>query len=144
MSLYLFDTDLLTLFCDGHRTVCERAAQHSLDELATSIVTIEEQLTGWYTLLRQAKSDRQLVTAYDGMTYSICGSSGILGECKNLTVLIRGLRFIPEGCQNSSMICGKHSLVSGIPPGCDPHSAPFRWSPLRCDHRLLSDIPSRM
>ena len=71
MSLYLFDTDLLTLFCDGHRTVCERAAQHSLDELATSIVTIEEQLTGWYTLLRQAKSDRQLVTAYDGMTYSI-------------------------------------------------------------------------
>ena len=97
------------------------------------------------------------------------GSSGVLGECKNLTVLIRGLRLIPEGyqkiaggrsgaettgkletkrcipqgCQNSSMmICGKHSLVAGIPPGCDPHSAPFRWSPLRCDHRLLSFIPS--
>ena len=76
MSLYLFDTDLLTLFCDGHPTVCDRAAQHALDELATSVVTIEEQLTGWYTLLRQAKSDRQLVTAYDGMTYSICNRSG--------------------------------------------------------------------
>ena len=25
-----------------------------------------------------------------------CGSSGVFWECKNLTVLIRGLRFIPE------------------------------------------------
>lgn len=71
MSLYLFDTDLLTLFADGHTTVCERASQHSPDELATSIITVEEQLTGWYTLLRQAKTDQQLVTAYAGMAYSI-------------------------------------------------------------------------
>ncbi len=71
MSLYLFDTDLLTLFADRHATVCKRASEHSQDELATSVITIEEQLTGWYTLLRQAKTDRQLVAAYEGMTYSI-------------------------------------------------------------------------
>lgn len=71
MSLYLFDTDLLTLFADHHTAVCKRASEHSPDELATSVITIEEQLTGWYTLLRQAKTDQQLVAAYEGMTYSI-------------------------------------------------------------------------
>ena len=47
----------------------------------------------------------------------IFGSSGILGECKNLTVLIRGLRFIPEGCQNSSMICGTIPVVCAATTG---------------------------
>ena len=71
MSLYLFDTDLLTLFANRHTIVCKRASEHSSEELATSVITIEEQLTGWYTLLRQAKTDQQLVAAYEGMTYSI-------------------------------------------------------------------------
>ena len=95
------------------------------------------------------------------------GSSGIFGECKNPTVFNRDLRLIPKGCQtvagggaaetpgkigamqciskrcqNTSIRCGKYFIASGIPLGCDSHSAPFRWSPLRCDHRLLSDIPS--
>lgn len=38
MSLYVFDTDLLTLFREGHPVVCARAAAHSADELATSAV----------------------------------------------------------------------------------------------------------
>ena len=71
MSVYLFDTDLLTLFVDGHATVCDRAAQHNRDDLATSVITVEEQLTGWYTLLRQAKTDQQLIRAYDGMANTI-------------------------------------------------------------------------
>ena len=98
------------------------------------------------------------------------GSSRILGECKNRTVWIRGLRFIPEGCQkiaggrsaaetpgkfetkrcipqgcqNPSIRHGKQIIASGIPPGCDLPFALIRWSALRCDHRLLSAIPSGM
>ncbi|HLQ43804.1 MAG TPA: type II toxin-antitoxin system VapC family toxin [Planctomycetaceae bacterium] len=71
MSLYLFDTDLLTLFREGHPVVCARAAVHSADELATSIVTVEEQLTGWYTLLRQAKNDQRLTAAYERLTGTV-------------------------------------------------------------------------
>ena len=71
MSLYLFDTDLLTLFREGHHMVCARAAAHTADELATSIVTVEEQLTGWYTLLRQAKDDQRLTTAYERLTRTV-------------------------------------------------------------------------
>lgn len=71
MNLYLFDTDMLTLFSEGHPRVCERASSHPAESLITSIVTVEEQLSGWYTVLRQAKNDQQLVSAYEGMTYSI-------------------------------------------------------------------------
>lgn len=71
MSLYLFDTDLLTLYSIGHPRVCERASAHRPEELVTSVLTVEELLTGWYTVLRQAKDDQQLASAYDGMTYSI-------------------------------------------------------------------------
>ena len=71
MSWYLFDTDMLTLYSEGHPTVCQRAASHPAQSLATSIITVEEQLTGWYSVLRQAKDDQRLVAAYEGMTYSI-------------------------------------------------------------------------
>jgi len=71
MSLYLFDTDMLTLYSDGHPRVCEHVATHPGKSLATSIITVEEQLSGWYTVLRQSKNDQQLVSAYEGMTYSI-------------------------------------------------------------------------
>lgn len=71
MSLYLFDTDMLTLYSEGHPRVCEHAATHRAESLATSIITVEEQLSGWYTVLRQAKDDQLLVAAYEGMTYSI-------------------------------------------------------------------------
>ena len=46
MNLYLFDTDMLTLFSEGHPRVCERASSHPAESLITSIVTVEEQLSG--------------------------------------------------------------------------------------------------
>ena len=107
-------------------------------------------------------------TARDSAGNRHLGSSGILGEDRDLTVSMRDLRFIPkgcqtvaggrsaaetpgkigtmpcipQGCQNASIHCGHHSIATGIPSGCDCHSAPFRWSPRCCDHRLLSAIPS--
>lgn len=71
MSLYLFDTDMLSLYADGHPRVCQRVAMQPARSLVTSIITVEEQLTGWYTVMRQAKNDQQIVLDYGGMTYSM-------------------------------------------------------------------------
>lgn len=71
MRLYLLDTDILTLFRSKHPRVCERVAAHHRTDLATSIITVEEQLTGWYTLLRQAKRDDQLVAAYQRLARTV-------------------------------------------------------------------------
>lgn len=59
MSLYVLDTDILTLFRHGHASVCQNVAAHAPTELALTILTVEEQLTGWYGLLRKVKQPAQ-------------------------------------------------------------------------------------
>jgi tRNA(fMet)-specific endonuclease VapC len=39
-------------------------ALHAADQLAISVITVEEQLTGWYTALRQAKDDARREKVY--------------------------------------------------------------------------------
>jgi tRNA(fMet)-specific endonuclease VapC len=62
MSCDVLDTDTLTLLLTAHASVVAHATE-SLD-LAITIVTVEEILTGWYTQLRRARSEDQLVRAY--------------------------------------------------------------------------------
>jgi tRNA(fMet)-specific endonuclease VapC len=64
MSLFVLDTDTVTLFQWNHTTVMARVAQHSSGEIAISVVTVEEQLSGWYTQLRKAKRPEKLAWAY--------------------------------------------------------------------------------
>ena|SRR5437899_12010141 len=64
MSLFVLDTDILTLFEMGHPAVNARVAEHASDEVAVSVVTVEEQLSGWYTQLRKAKGPEKLAWAY--------------------------------------------------------------------------------
>lgn len=64
MSLYLLDTDTLQLFLDGHPKVVARALDVAPGNRAISVVTVEEQLSGWYTQLRQAKQPERLAWAY--------------------------------------------------------------------------------
>lgn len=71
MSLYVLDTDTLTLWLRGHTHVCERIAEHNSTELCVSIVTIEEMLRGWYTQIRRAKTDEQLERAYFALQQAV-------------------------------------------------------------------------
>jgi tRNA(fMet)-specific endonuclease VapC len=68
MKLYVLDTDILTLFQSGHPAVVHHVRSCPADELAVSIISVEEQLTGWYTKLRRAKKRDQLARAYQGLT----------------------------------------------------------------------------
>jgi tRNA(fMet)-specific endonuclease VapC len=64
MSLYVLDTDTLQLFQDGHPQVVTRVRATAPGERAISVVTVEEQLSGWYAQLRQAKIPERLAWAY--------------------------------------------------------------------------------
>src|SRR5438128_1427825 len=55
MSLFVLDTDTLTLLQRRLPIVCERAAAHA-SETAITVLTVEEQLSGWYALLRKARN----------------------------------------------------------------------------------------
>jgi tRNA(fMet)-specific endonuclease VapC len=71
MSLYVFDTDILSLFQKGHAAVIQHARIHSPDDLAITVLTVEEQLSGWYTRLRKAKDTTALARAYQELANSV-------------------------------------------------------------------------
>lgn len=71
MSLYVLDTDCLTLLLHGHAKICKTVAAHDPAELATTIVTVEETLTGWYSQIRRAKTDDQLIRAYAALQQAV-------------------------------------------------------------------------
>jgi tRNA(fMet)-specific endonuclease VapC len=64
MNLFVLDTDMLTLLEVGHPAVCKKVSSIPTEELAVTVVTVEEKLTGWYTLIRRAKKPEQFIHAY--------------------------------------------------------------------------------
>jgi tRNA(fMet)-specific endonuclease VapC len=47
MSLYVLDTDILSMLQDGNATVTQRVSQHSPDEIKITVISVEEQISGW-------------------------------------------------------------------------------------------------
>jgi tRNA(fMet)-specific endonuclease VapC len=77
MSLYVLDTDIFTLYRHGHEAVMRHALTHTPEELAITAITVEEQLSGWYTLLRRAKTSADLTRIYDRLVETVMFLSSI-------------------------------------------------------------------
>jgi tRNA(fMet)-specific endonuclease VapC len=60
MNRLVLDTDVLTLFQRGDDAVTKNVQAHAFAELAITIISIEEQLGGWYAELRRLKKCDQL------------------------------------------------------------------------------------
>ena len=71
MTLWILDTDTLSLFLHGESKVCQRVGRVAPDELAVAIITVEEVLTGWYAEIRRARRDDQLVRAYAALQEAV-------------------------------------------------------------------------
>jgi len=71
MTLYVLDTDMLTLLEEGHPAVGQRFLQQGPQDLAITVLTVEEQLSGWYTQVRKAKRPEKLAWAYRRLTDTI-------------------------------------------------------------------------
>jgi tRNA(fMet)-specific endonuclease VapC len=64
VTLYVLDTDTVQLYQDENPKVVSRVLAVAPTERAISVVTVEEQLSGWYTQLRQTKRPERLAWAY--------------------------------------------------------------------------------
>lgn len=71
MTLYVLDTDILTLYQSGHSAVVHNVQSCPAEQLAVSVISVEEQLTGWYTKLRRAKTREQLARAYQQLARAV-------------------------------------------------------------------------
>jgi tRNA(fMet)-specific endonuclease VapC len=67
MSLYVLDTDHTTLLGFGHPKVVAHLQAVSVEELATTIITVEEHLRAWFTQVRKARDAVRLTRAYQGL-----------------------------------------------------------------------------
>jgi tRNA(fMet)-specific endonuclease VapC len=65
------DTDMLTLYEEGHPKVIGRVAAHSPEDLATTIITVEEQLSSWFTMLRRASNRQASAQTYRRLTETV-------------------------------------------------------------------------
>ena len=87
MNLYVLDTDILTLLQAGHSVVLQNISAQLPQNIAITVLSVEEQISGWYTMLRQAKQKPQLARAYRQLAASVRSLS-------TLTILDYDLRSI--------------------------------------------------
>src|SRR4051794_10785370 len=78
MSLYLLDTDHISLYQMGHPRVPQQILGHIHDQLAVTVIMVEEQLSGWQRALRQARDDSRRAEVYRRMALAIENLSGWL------------------------------------------------------------------
>jgi tRNA(fMet)-specific endonuclease VapC len=71
MSLYVLDTDTFSLYHRGYPDLDEKVDSHPLHELAITVITVEEELSGWYGLLRKVRSPDEEVRAYERLAEAI-------------------------------------------------------------------------
>ena len=71
MKTYILDTDTLTLAQRGHAEVCRRIFSVAPPQLAMTVISIEEQLTGWYTLLCRTKDPAKLARVYQRLAENV-------------------------------------------------------------------------
>lgn len=71
MGLYILDTDILTLLQEGDPIVRQHVASRPKQEIAITIISVEEQLTGWYTRIRRTKKSALLSQAYERLTRNV-------------------------------------------------------------------------
>jgi tRNA(fMet)-specific endonuclease VapC len=64
MSRFLLDTDILSLVEQGHATVLQRVNSHPVADIATSVITVQEQMRGWQAALARARNHQQMAHAY--------------------------------------------------------------------------------
>ena len=71
MSLYVLDTDMMTLYQHGHPLVVQQVLAHPVAQLAITVISVEEELTGWYTKLRQVRKRDQVARVYQRLSEAV-------------------------------------------------------------------------
>lgn len=71
MSLYILDTDHVSLFQKRHPFVTQRIGKVNSENLMTTIVTVEEQIRGRFNVIKRASSGGKLIRAYTALQDSV-------------------------------------------------------------------------
>lgn len=78
MTVYVLDTDIMSLLQLRHPTVLHRASLCGTGQLTISVISVEEQISGWYRRIRQAQSPEQIAKTYQRLADSVTMLSQLL------------------------------------------------------------------
>jgi tRNA(fMet)-specific endonuclease VapC len=60
----VLDTDMVTLLREGHPAVGRRFPETGPGEVGVTVITVEEQLAGWFALLRKSSAPEKMAFTY--------------------------------------------------------------------------------
>ena len=69
--MYILDTDHVSLFQRKHPIIIKRLNEIHPENLAITIITVEEQIKGRFKLIKQANSNAKLVRTYAALQSSV-------------------------------------------------------------------------
>jgi tRNA(fMet)-specific endonuclease VapC len=106
MTVYVLDTDHLTLIRKGQAEVVARLAATPESDIAITILSIEEQFRGWFTQVRRARDAERLARAYQGLF-------DVVDMAKSLPVLPFSRAAVDRylGLRKTLPRLGKHDLA---------------------------------
>ena len=81
MSLYLLDTDIVSLFGRQNPMVMARVAAARQDhEVAVTAITVDESYAGWHARIRKARKPAEIAEAFAGLAAAaaVFGSFSII------------------------------------------------------------------
>lgn len=115
MSLFVLDTDTLSLVQAAHPIVSARVSARPLGEIAIGVITVEEQLRGWFTYLRRAKNPPQVAGAYERLARSVSylARSRILPFSESAIARFDGLRKLKLGVRADDLRIASIALEYG-------------------------------
>jgi tRNA(fMet)-specific endonuclease VapC len=92
--MFILDTDHISLFQRNHPHVSTHILATPPLELATTVVTVEEQLRGRLERVRRARSDAEVVRAYQNLLATVLyfRTIQIMGFDQHAQAIFRGLR----------------------------------------------------
>lgn len=82
MSLYILDTDCFSLWQQNHPMMVQRVEVNA-ENLAVTIVTVEEVIRGWFNVINQASAPAQA----DKLVWGYSRLWDTLDDFKNLNIL---------------------------------------------------------
>ena len=71
MSLWVLDTDIVTLLLHRHPGVTAQALTHPKELVTVSIITVQETFLGRYNKIKQARRPNELIVAYGQLEASV-------------------------------------------------------------------------
>jgi tRNA(fMet)-specific endonuclease VapC len=131
MSLFVLGTDHLTLYYRGDPIVVQSVDRRPSTDLAISVMTVDEQITGWYTLTRRARQPEEIARAYAHLgdavvrlakwrilPYTECAIA-LVAQLKTLRLNVRlmDLRIAAIALENGAVVVTRNRRDFGRVPG---------------------------